>query len=208
MLSLSAAPASEPVTSDEAKLHLKVENSTDDALIAELIKAARQMAETFTGRGFITQTWILELDGLPRGRREPQWEGVREGSINHLLPARTFIDLGIAPVSAITAFKYFDLSDTEQDFSSDNYFLDSTHTPPRVALNQGQSWPTGIRPVKSLKITMTVGYGDASSVPSDIKVAIKQILSHLYENRGDGEAQYLMPLAAKAILDPYILRRL
>jgi len=61
-LKLKTAPTVEPFTLDEAKNQLRVEVTTDDALITSLIKAARQMAESEMHRAFITQTWQMYLD--------------------------------------------------------------------------------------------------------------------------------------------------
>lgn len=59
-------PASEPVTVSEAKNYLRVEHSTDDALITLMITAAREAAEAYLGTSFITQTWKLTVeDELP-----------------------------------------------------------------------------------------------------------------------------------------------
>jgi len=54
---LLAGPAVEPVTLEETKAHLRVEFADDDALIAGLIKAARDCAESATNRKLITQPW-------------------------------------------------------------------------------------------------------------------------------------------------------
>ncbi len=64
-LELVTAPALEPVTLDEAKAHLKIDVSDDDALITTLIAAARARAEWHTGRAFVTQGWRLWLDAWP-----------------------------------------------------------------------------------------------------------------------------------------------
>ena len=64
-LQLITPPALEPVTLDEAKAHLKVDTTDDDALIERLIAAARARAEWHTGRAFLTQSWILWLDCWP-----------------------------------------------------------------------------------------------------------------------------------------------
>ena len=66
-LALSAAPATEPITLTEAKLWLKVDDSTDDDLITALIIAARQACEDYTHRSLITQTWQMTLDRFPNG---------------------------------------------------------------------------------------------------------------------------------------------
>lgn len=55
-------PASEPVTLAEAKNYLRVEHTTDDALIALMITAARESAEAYLGTSFITQRWKVTLE--------------------------------------------------------------------------------------------------------------------------------------------------
>lgn len=59
------APTVEPVSLDEAKLHLKVDSADDNALITALIKTARQLAEKETKRALITQTLQMYLDSAP-----------------------------------------------------------------------------------------------------------------------------------------------
>lgn len=43
----------EPVSLDEAKLHLRVDDTTDDTLITTLIVAGRQDVENFTKRAWV-----------------------------------------------------------------------------------------------------------------------------------------------------------
>lgn len=58
----TVAPAQEPVSLTEAKLHLRVEHDEEDALIGALIIAAREQAEFLTGQRLITQTWTVSVD--------------------------------------------------------------------------------------------------------------------------------------------------
>lgn len=64
-LQLVTPPAGEPVSLAEAKQHLRVDGDDDDLLIGSLIAAARQAAETQTGRQLITARWKLVLDAFP-----------------------------------------------------------------------------------------------------------------------------------------------
>ena len=64
-LQLVTAPTEEPVSLVEAKLHLRVDFSEDDLLITALIAAARQAAETLTGRQLVTARWKYILDSFP-----------------------------------------------------------------------------------------------------------------------------------------------
>ena len=51
-LTLQTAPASEPVTRDEAKTHCRVIGTADDSYVDSLITAARLYVERRTGRAF------------------------------------------------------------------------------------------------------------------------------------------------------------
>lgn len=52
----------EPVTITEAKLWLKVDFTTDDALITELISHCRELIEQYTGRSLVASTVIVEVE--------------------------------------------------------------------------------------------------------------------------------------------------
>ena len=91
-LQLVIPPAEEPVSLMDAKLHLRVDFDEDDTLIASLISAARQAAETLTGRQFGTARWKLVLDGFPRSA----------------------IALAKFPVQSVVAINYLDMNSLVQ----------------------------------------------------------------------------------------------
>lgn len=62
---LASAPASEPVTLNEAKDHLRISHAFEDTLITGFIVAARKRVEADTLRSLITQTWTATLDRWP-----------------------------------------------------------------------------------------------------------------------------------------------
>ena len=55
-------PENEPVTLDEAKLHLKIDINDDNKLIKALITASRQAVEKYLRRSIMPQTWELITD--------------------------------------------------------------------------------------------------------------------------------------------------
>lgn len=59
-----AITGSEPVTLNEMKSYLKVDFATDDTLITQMIKSARELCEEFTGRSFVESEilWIVEAE--------------------------------------------------------------------------------------------------------------------------------------------------
>lgn len=65
---LLTAPAVEPVTTAEAKSHMRVGTTDDDTLIGNLITAVRQHTESLTRRIFVGAIWQYTLDAFPSGR--------------------------------------------------------------------------------------------------------------------------------------------
>ena len=64
-LALISPPAVEPVTLADMKAHLRVTHDSEDAMIASLIKAAREELEQAAGLALISQGWRLYLDCWP-----------------------------------------------------------------------------------------------------------------------------------------------
>lgn len=162
-LRVSVAPATEPVTTAEAKIHLRVEISDDDAFISSLVASARLLVEKTINTSLITQTWELVLDGFPNS---------------------DCIKLPNGPVQSVTSVKTYDENDTESVFSSSSYLVDTVSD--RLALNLDSTWPTDLRPRAGVKVTYVTGYGDdGSDVPQALKQAILEMVAYWYENRGD-----------------------
>ena len=64
---VTSQPGVEPVTLTEAKVHLRVDSTDDDAYINTLISVTRQLCESYTGLSFITQTRRVTMDRFPYG---------------------------------------------------------------------------------------------------------------------------------------------
>ena len=65
MLNLISPPALEPVTTVEMKAHLRIDDVSEDAVLADYITTARETIERRTGLALINQTWLLTLDSWP-----------------------------------------------------------------------------------------------------------------------------------------------
>jgi uncharacterized phiE125 gp8 family phage protein len=179
-LSLTTPPAAEPVTLDQAKAHLKVDTTDDDALITSLIAAARARAEWHTGRAFITQSWTFWLDGWP-------CDGV--------------IEIPLPPVQSISAVTAYALDDSATVLDAATWQIDTASAPARLALKPNASPPVNLRALNAIAIAFTAGYGGASDVPAPIVQAVLMILAALYAHRGDEAAE--IPQDALALLAPY-----
>ncbi len=162
---VSVAPAAEPVTLAEAKLWLRIDKSDEDSLVLELVKSARREVERFCGRQLINSTRIWRLDHFPSS-------GV--------------IRLDRPPLSSVSSITYVDTAGATQTWATDQYDVDTDSEPGRITLAYNQSLPSDVRggAANIVTITYVVGYGAAAeNVPESLKVAMKVLLAHWYENR-------------------------
>jgi uncharacterized phiE125 gp8 family phage protein len=62
----TGSPPAEPVTLAQAKQYLRVDDTSEDSLITDLITAVRIYAEDYTGRSLTVQDWqVTYRDHLP-----------------------------------------------------------------------------------------------------------------------------------------------
>lgn len=161
----------------EAKLHLRVDTDDDDELIGSLISAARQAAETRTGRQLITARWKLVLDAFPGSScmgspADPAFS----------LPGHAIL-LAKCPVQTVVGIQYLDLNGAWQEFAATDYVLDAACEPARISPVYGKTWPPTLPQIGSVAVTFDAGYGTAGAVPAGIKSWIKLRLGSLYGHR-------------------------
>jgi uncharacterized phiE125 gp8 family phage protein len=176
-IQLVTPPAEEPVTLIEAKLHLRVDFDDDDTLIASLITAARQAAETLTGRQLITARWKQVLDCFPG----PSLMGVPAGQA-FTLPGHAIL-LAKAPVQSVVSINYLDMGSVNQTMSALTYTVDAACEPARITPVFGQIWPICLPQIGAVSVTFDAGYGTAAQVPEGIKSWIKLRVGSLYAHR-------------------------
>jgi len=161
---IKTAPTEEPVTTAQAKTHMRVDISDDDTLIGTLIKAARRWIENLTGIRMVTQTWYYYLDAFPCG---------------------DIIKLPIGPVSSISSVKYTDADGAVSTLAASNYEVDTVSIPARIVLKENSAWPsTTLKVVNGVTIEFVAGYGAAAAVPEELTLALKMVIEHWYEHRG------------------------
>lgn len=187
-LELKTAPAVEPITTAEAKSHMRVDIDSDNTLIGNLITAARRHTEAYIQKSLITQTWYQYFDyGFPH-----------------------IIQLEKNPVQSVTAITYTDGAGSSQTLDSANYTLDGNRKPGIIYEAYGKVWPVTRVIRNAVRVEFVAGYGDASTdVPQDIIQAMQLLVSHLYENREASAPINIseVPMGYKALLDPYALVR-
>ena len=210
---VTTAPSVEPVTLAEVKAHLRLGNNiSEDALLTQLITDARDIAERYTGRKFITQT-LTGYASQSYGGDEPFWDGVRVGSIDHLNTWTREISLGWGNAQSVTSFETVDKDNTEIAYASTNYYLDNFDDDaiPAIKLNNDADGFGVLRYENSLKIVWVAGYGDSSTdVPAGIRRGILQLVGHTYANRGDctEPSQCVNSAGASGMLSSFRIERI
>ena len=197
-------PAQEPLQVSDIKAFLRVDHDDDDAVIGNLIVVARELCEQMTGRALISQGYSLFVDSWPHKPCHAWWDGQREGvMIPDYAPA---LDIPKAPIISVEQVLIYDGDGNAVEYASANYYVDNNGYPPRLYLNQNAPAPTAGRTENGIEIRFTAGYGETTdSVPEGLKQAMRQIIAHLYENRGD-QANAARISGAQGIFETYRLR--
>lgn len=176
-------PEEEPITLEEAKNYLKIDLSMteDDQLITRIIKAVRMAAEKYAQTSFVTQTLIAYSDKWDPARELPY--GPHQSIISVV---RTHYDN-----TEVT------LTTEEYSYSGIDYF---TVLPDKVwRLSEGFI-------NNRIKVEYVAGFGTATDVPDDIKLAILKEVAELYENRENtliGSIVADLSTTSKTLLFPY-----
>ncbi len=204
-LQITTAPTVEPLTLQEVKEYLRVEDSTDERVIRPFVETVRRLAEEHLGRALMTQTLSLFVDAYDE-LADPLWEGMRTGA--YLNYYKNYINLPRTPVTSVTSVSTFDDSDTETTMASSRYYVDNVREPARVVLRQGETFPTALRVANAIKVVYVAGYTSAYAVPEPIRMGMLQHIAYLYEHRGDMyDAKSPLPPAIKTLYSPYVVHR-
>ena len=183
-LTETVAPAAEPVSLAEAKIHLRQDFPDDDDLITTLIAAARQHVSMVTRRAFVNTTYTLKLDEYP-----------------------TEIWIPVSPLSSVTSITYIDTNGNSQTEALSVYSVDTDTEPGRISQAFDQSWSDTRDQNNAITVTFISGYGAAASdVPETFKASIKLLVGHWYQSReavavSIGGNIVEIPLALKMLLD-------
>jgi uncharacterized phiE125 gp8 family phage protein len=182
---LITPPAVEPVALADAKAHLRIDSSADDALLTAALVAARVHVEALTRRVLIEQGWRLYRDAWPPGRA---------------------LSVSIAPLISVDAVTVYDAEGDPSVLDEDAYVVDAVSVPGRIVL--ATSAPPPGRAANGIEIDVTAGYGSSSlDVPAPLRQAIMMLVAHWYEHRGGpvghDMAGYFLPQGFEALIAPY-----
>lgn len=146
--------ATEPVSLAEARLQCKIDSddTSHDLALADLITAAREYAQHYTGHGLAPQTLEVALDAFPCYENDA-------------------IALPLCPVASITSVKYTDTAGVEQTILNTKYALSPYGESRMLAPTYGSYWPTTQDIMNSVRIVQVCGY-TAELLPKAAKQAM------------------------------------
>ena len=154
-------PTVEPLTLAETKRWLRVDHTDDDALISNLIKAARERIEARTGRAILAQTWRISLDRWPGDGR---------------------VTLPVLPILSVAAVRVYDAAGAASVLASTLYAIEPGSEPPVLVVT---SPPVPGRARGGIEIDVVAGYGViASDCPEPLRLALRHLVTQAYTARG------------------------
>lgn len=189
----------EPLTLAEVKAFLRVPtlsptDSEDDALIENLISAARETAEIIQGRDLIRKQWDKTLGWFP--------------------PCIELRD----PLVTVDLVKYRDSDGTWHTLvENTDYIVDTSKNPGIIMPPYGVAWPSFTPwPTSSVLVRFTSGFSDDDNFWSDagmrVLAGMRMLISHWYNNRAPffqigGSGIQELPYAVTALLSMGALPR-
>lgn len=181
-LSLVTAATTNVVATEEAKRHMNIFHSDDDALVDLYVAAATDFIEGPHGIGIALrpQTWRLSLDCFPAEIRLP-----------------------LGPVTDVESVEFTDETGAPQTVTG--FRLDKDAQPARLLPAVGATWPSVSAP-GVVKVEFTCGY---TETPFILKAAVLLLAGHMYEHReavADGGLKEI-PFGVDAILERYRVGR-
>lgn len=186
-LTRTTPPTVEPVTLSEAKAHLRVDATEDDAYITALIAAAREWCEQYLDRTLVNTQWTMRLDSFPYEIELPRPPVATSGTATTVTLTYTLGD------------------DSTATLSASEYRVDRTSTPGVVRQLRAGSWPGNLDDYNAVGVTWWAGYGaSGTSVPASIRHAMLMLVGHWYEARSSvltGSISKEIEFGVKALLD-------
>lgn len=186
----SANVVTEPITLNEAKAHLRIDNSftADDTYINTLISVSRNICENYVGfiLGHNTKLHYY-LDAFP------------DSEVIYLY--------GVANLSSIT-IHYEDQNGNNQLLSNTYYNIDTNSIPSRIFLIDTAIIPdTSDNIPSAVNITIDAGPLAEYQLPKSLYQAILLTIGSLYENRQNvvvgGGKGYEIPQTAEYLMNAF-----
>jgi uncharacterized phiE125 gp8 family phage protein len=189
-ITTTVEPQVEPITIKELKDYLKLDYTTDDAMLTALICTARQWAEKYTSRAFICRTLKAHFENHNEKVRLPY------PPINSVTTVTRVRDNESSALTLNTDYYVNGVADKYLTLTS----LSTSNVTPGISPRDNlRAW--------NLEVTFIAGYGySREDVPSGIRHGVLRLAAYLYENRDEVEVGTIVakiPFGIRAMLDAY-----
>jgi len=98
----------------------------------------------------------------------------------------TQLKLPYPPLDSVIGVYTTSTSNVETEFTNAHYWIDTSKKPARIVLNYGETWPTGLRDEKAIRVRYIAGYGAYADVPQWIKSVMLEMIAYWYAEREGG----------------------
>lgn len=165
----------EPISTAEAKLHLRVDSSADDTLIADNIVAAREWAEDYTGLILTRREVTEQISQFAAQTKLRAW------------PIATDEPISIG---------YRDADGAEQTIADAT--VRAIARPGVLYPAAATRWPLASTVSGPIDVTFTAGFATPAEIPGTVKQAMLIMLTAFYDGR-EGELFDTAEAAAKRL---------
>lgn len=181
MIKVIIPPTQDPVTLEDVKTYLRLDNNDFDVTLSGLIVAAREAIESYQNRAIFTQTIELSLD---------EW------------PESSIIELPRPILQGVTSVKYTDYTGVESTMDLNNFIIDCDSEPGRIGLKWGFYWPcVQLQEINGLKIRYIAGHNDITKAPETVRLAYLLYISDRFANpNGDIPKAFYNLLASERLV--------
>lgn len=157
---VTVAPTGQPVSLDDAKAHLRVDDTDSDALITAYLASAVAYVEQVCGLKLAAQTIKLRAWGFDDC---------------------TF-PLPMAPISAVSGITYIDADGATQTLDPSTYVTALYGLSPTISRAYNKTWPAHRCGLGNITFTVSAGYADGAC-PTPITQAILLCVGDWWSNR-------------------------
>jgi uncharacterized phiE125 gp8 family phage protein len=186
-LVMITGPTATPISLAELKAQTRVDDASEDALLAAYVRSATDAIEGMTGLRMIDQTWEYTIDTFPE--------------------CCAWLRLPLAPLLALEQITYLDVQGVAQTLPVTTYLIRGLGSvqPARLVLAPGQTWPSTWHGHGAVMIRFRAGWIDHNGLPEALRQAVLMLAAYWF---GQREAASIGPDSGPVSHIPFGVREL